>query len=303
MDSVMGGVSEASLWKSDEGWLGFEGQLSMENNGGFAMMRGHIGTQMRDYDGLHISARTTDDTRVFYATVQRNRETGVMWQYPLELSTEWKSFHIPLEKFRFQFMGFEAMWLPTPLGGAVRDVGMIIFDKNTDKFEVHIQTYEQLDMDSVEDHYHYDGDHHNDKEDHDKEDHDGEDHDEEDHDKEDHDKEDHDDEHDEEDNDEEVDEAEEAADDVDDEVEGNDEVAEAEDDGLAEADFDYAEAADDYEAEAEDADEGEDEDDDEAEVEAAGEAVAEGDEEAEVGEDTEEESEDANDALLEIDAL
>lgn len=50
MDSVMGGVSTAKLEHDDE-QLHFTGQLSLENNGGFASFWGKIDNKLSNFDG------------------------------------------------------------------------------------------------------------------------------------------------------------------------------------------------------------------------------------------------------------
>ncbi len=52
MDSVMGGVSTAKLEHDDE-QLHFTGQLSLENNGGFASFWGKIDNKLSNFDGKH----------------------------------------------------------------------------------------------------------------------------------------------------------------------------------------------------------------------------------------------------------
>ena len=39
-------------------------------------------------------------------------------------------------------MGWEAGWIPTLSGQMIRNVGMLVMDKNTTPFEVHIETIE-----------------------------------------------------------------------------------------------------------------------------------------------------------------
>ena len=64
---------------SDE-YLKWTGQLSLENNGGFAQFYGNIGRKLTGYNTMRFSARTTDPSRDFYATYSRDMGTGVMFQ-------------------------------------------------------------------------------------------------------------------------------------------------------------------------------------------------------------------------------
>merc|ERR1712242_212022 len=133
MDSVMGGISTANIGMdaSDE-YLKWTGQLSLGNNG----------RKLTGYNTMRFSARTTDPSRDFYATYSRDMGTGVMFQHPMKLSGEFKSYEMDFNDFSFQFMGWEAGWIPTLSGQMIRNVGMLVMDKNTTPFEVHIETIE-----------------------------------------------------------------------------------------------------------------------------------------------------------------
>ena len=48
------------------------------------------------------------------------------------------------DDYTFQFMGWEAPWIPRPNGQLIRNVGMLIMDKNTEEFEVHIEVIEGM---------------------------------------------------------------------------------------------------------------------------------------------------------------
>merc|ERR1712176_430462 len=68
MDSVMGGISTADIgMDASDDYLKWTGQLSLENNGGFAQ---------------------------FYGTYSRDMGTGVMFQHPMKLSGEFKSYEM-----------------------------------------------------------------------------------------------------------------------------------------------------------------------------------------------------------------
>ena len=60
--------------------LHWTGQLSLENNGGFAQFFGNIGRKLTGFDGVRMSLRTTDPSRDFFATYARDMGTGLMFQ-------------------------------------------------------------------------------------------------------------------------------------------------------------------------------------------------------------------------------
>ena len=42
----------------------------------------------------------------------------------------------------FQFMAWSAPWMPTLTGALINNIGIILFDKNTDPFELEVQNIE-----------------------------------------------------------------------------------------------------------------------------------------------------------------
>ena len=141
LDNVMGGISTAQLDTTevdDTEILSFDGELSLENNGGFAMFRGYIGEQCKGYNQLHIMARTDSPEREYKVLVSTLNGSG-FFEIPIELEEEYKSVIIDMKDMTCQLMGWGMPWLNGPTGDRVRWVGMIVFDKNTDPFQVDIQ--------------------------------------------------------------------------------------------------------------------------------------------------------------------
>ena len=142
LDNVMGGISTAELdtTEDDEGnsVLNFDGQLSLENNGGFAMFRGTIGELCKGYDQIHFNARTDNPERTYKTLVSTGPNSG-FYDYSIALEEEYKSFIIDLKDMSYQFMGWGMSWMKGPSGDKVRQVGMTIYDKNTDPFQVDIK--------------------------------------------------------------------------------------------------------------------------------------------------------------------
>ena len=57
-DDVMGGISQSSFSITDDGYAVFEGNLSPENNGGFASARIKLnGEDLTNFDGVIIRAK------------------------------------------------------------------------------------------------------------------------------------------------------------------------------------------------------------------------------------------------------
>ena len=106
MDSVMGGISQATL-ESDNGILKFDGQLrsvsffknqlvmnrsSLENNGGFASFNGWVGRRLTNYRGIRVSARTDTPGRDFQMYLQpaTGDKSPAFWYNKLPLTNQFQ---------------------------------------------------------------------------------------------------------------------------------------------------------------------------------------------------------------------
>ena len=87
----MGGISEATITKDEDAKiLKFDGQLSMENNGGFASFQGFIGRKLTGYCGVRISAKIDNPERIFYVVLSRSMGGGMMWQEEIPLTDQFR---------------------------------------------------------------------------------------------------------------------------------------------------------------------------------------------------------------------
>ena len=138
-DGVMGGVSKGGLKRSEQGTLIFSGDLSLENNGGFASIR----TQPRE---LHLAGssailvKSRGDGRTYWVEL---RVTGQMAasSYRADLPTtkgEWKETRIPLSDFKPQAFG-RALPLKAVNPAAVASLGFTLADKKAGPFELEIE--------------------------------------------------------------------------------------------------------------------------------------------------------------------
>jgi len=145
MDSVMGGVSQATL-DSENGILKFDGRLSLENNGGFASFNGWIGRRLTNYRGIRVSARTDTPGRDFQMYLQpaTGDKSPAFWYNKVSLTNQFQSFEIDFNEFDFNFMNWTPSWMPSLSGASTRSVGMIIADKNTEPFSAEVQVIEGL---------------------------------------------------------------------------------------------------------------------------------------------------------------
>ncbi len=137
-DGVMGGISKGGFKRSEHGTLLFTGDLSLENNGGFASIRmkpGSLG--LSGTSALVVKAR--GDGRTYWVDLRVTDQMSAS-SYRAYLPTtagEWEETRIPFSDFKLQAFGRE---LPgKPLNAAeVASVGFTLADKKEGPFALEV---------------------------------------------------------------------------------------------------------------------------------------------------------------------
>ncbi|NDV61672.1 CIA30 family protein [Puniceicoccales bacterium CK1056] len=136
-DGVMGGVS--SGWgEIKEGHLQFSGELSLENNGGFAQIYSRIEqSDLTKYTGVRL--RVKGDGRDFQfriATDARFRGSRIAYRatFPTE-ADEWTEISIPFSSFVPSFRGNFLNGPPLDLS-SIRQIAFLLADGNPGPFSL-----------------------------------------------------------------------------------------------------------------------------------------------------------------------
>lgn len=94
-DGVMGGLSTSKFYKDNDGYGVFEGVVSLENNGGFAMVQYNCNVDVNSAkyivmkikgDGKTYQLRIKDKRNTYYSYVQNFKTTGNNETITLNLS-------------------------------------------------------------------------------------------------------------------------------------------------------------------------------------------------------------------------
>lgn len=134
-DGVMGGMSRSRL-SLESGSMSFEGEVSLENNGGFASCRGPVRFPAAA-TALLLTVR--GDGRRYKLTLKLDdRARTPQYQAALVASQEWKTLRFQPADFHASFRG-RAVAAPTLRFEDVRYMGLLISDKQSGPFKIELR--------------------------------------------------------------------------------------------------------------------------------------------------------------------
>jgi hypothetical protein len=144
-DVVMGGRSSSRVsWieapddASRRGWLRFEGDVSLENNGGFCSTRQTEGE--RDCPGLQsIRLLARGDARGYQWTIRTEQTpSGASWRHPFSVGDDWERLELSLDDFELWRRG-RRLSADTPLEPAsIVAHGILIADGAAGPFQLDV---------------------------------------------------------------------------------------------------------------------------------------------------------------------
>jgi len=133
-DDVMGGVS-TSRRRSTGGAMVFEGEVSLENSGGFASLRGPIKFPTESA-ALLLTVR--GDGKRYKLTLKRDDSSTAQYQAVFVAPREWETLRFEPPDFKASFRG-HAVAAPIVRLADVQYVGLLISDKQSGAFQVELK--------------------------------------------------------------------------------------------------------------------------------------------------------------------
>jgi len=135
-DGVMGGVSSGSLSVNKEGHGIFEGQIRLENNGGFSSVRLPFNPIVVDgYQKLHI--RLKGDGKRYQLRVKSDRGDYQSYITYIQTSGKWEVLTIDLDQFYPSFRG-RRLRMPNYPAQRMEEVGVLFGNKKIETFRLEI---------------------------------------------------------------------------------------------------------------------------------------------------------------------
>lgn len=138
-DGVMGGLSQGNISTTDQKTGLFTGELSLQNNGGFASIRTMVGPMdLSGFAGIEINVK--GDGRIYQLRLRTDdRMDGLTYRAAFKTRDgKWFSVRIPFEHFIPSFRG-EVIEDAPPLDPAqIHQIGFLIADKISGPFSLEI---------------------------------------------------------------------------------------------------------------------------------------------------------------------
>ena len=138
-DVVMGGVSSSAMETTKEGTVLFAGQVSLENNGGFASIRsGPRRWDLGAYSG--ITMRFRGDGRRYKLNLKTDASfDGIMYRTAFETREgKWQTVRLPFSEFVPSFRGRVVPDAPPLNPARIASIGLLISDKQAGPFRLEI---------------------------------------------------------------------------------------------------------------------------------------------------------------------
>ena len=139
-DGVMGGISTSQVSVSENNFLIFSGEVSLENNGGFASLRSPVDDfDFSDCKGFVI--RIKGDGKLYSMSFRQTKYfTG--YNYNLRFGTEknnWQVIKLPFKDFKLKYYGREVDNYNPPNTEEIKQLSILISDKQQGPFKLEIE--------------------------------------------------------------------------------------------------------------------------------------------------------------------
>ena len=137
-DGVMGGISQSEMIASDSTTVIFQGNVSLENNGGFASVRTSRHTNLGNFTGIELRVRGDGKKYQFRVRVD-NRFDGISYRNIFATKNgQWQNIRLPFDEFVPVFRGriLDDQGLLAP--EEIRQLGFLIGDKQAGEFRLEI---------------------------------------------------------------------------------------------------------------------------------------------------------------------
>ena len=139
-DGVMGGTSKSNLYINPDGYGTFEGEVSLENNGGFCSVKYDFNTITLDKNKI-ICLRVKGDGKNYQFRVKTNKSYSHSYVSLFQTSGDWQNIEIPVTEFYPSFRG-RKLDIPNYDGSSLEEIAFLIGNKKSENFQLLIDRIE-----------------------------------------------------------------------------------------------------------------------------------------------------------------
>lgn len=137
-DRVMGGVSVSQMRYAGDGVARFSGDMSLENNGGFASVRFTENIyDLSDFTGLELRVKGNNMTYQFRFQTDIAR---ISYTQPFAAPDEWTTVRLPFDAFEATFFGRRVSNAPQMNTSFLRTLTFMLSDGQAGEFELLIDS-------------------------------------------------------------------------------------------------------------------------------------------------------------------
>ncbi len=141
-DVVMGGRSDGNFYIDEDGYGIFEGEVSLENNGGFSSVRHNCNTiNVSDYSKIRLHIR--GDGSTYQLRIKSNRSDYYSYAAYFQSDNNWGTVDIPFRAMAPVFRGRD-LDLPNFKGETIEEIGFLIGNKKAQSFKLQIDKIELI---------------------------------------------------------------------------------------------------------------------------------------------------------------
>jgi monofunctional biosynthetic peptidoglycan transglycosylase len=139
-DDVMGGISTSRISVSENNFLIFSGNVSLENNGGFASLRSPIyDYDFNIYKGFVIKVK--GDGNIYSISFRQTKYfTGFNYSHKFQTEKDkWQVLQFPFDEFKLKYYGRPVTNFEPPDKKSIKQISILISDKQQGPFKIEIE--------------------------------------------------------------------------------------------------------------------------------------------------------------------
>ena len=138
-DDVMGGISKATFKLNTKGNGHFEGNVSTDNNGGFASIR-YTMNKIKCENKTVVKIRLKGDGKNYQFRIKNKNSDYFSYITTFSTSGEWQTIELKLKDFYPSFRG-RKLDMPNFNKKTIEQISILIANKKKESFKIHVSNF------------------------------------------------------------------------------------------------------------------------------------------------------------------